>query len=89
MTRKRRGRGEGSVFQRKDRIWCGSVSAGYNAQGRRRRRYAYGKTKAEVQEKLREIQHEGIPEVTRLTVGEYLTRWLETVVKPTLAPSTY
>ena len=30
-----------------------------------------------------------MPETTRLTVGEFLTRWLESTVKPSLAPGTY
>jgi integrase len=89
MARKRRGRGEGSIYQRGDGTWCGSVSAGYNANGKRRRHTAYGKTKQEVQEKLRELQQNRIPEVPRLTVKAFLTEWLETTVKPSRAASTY
>jgi integrase len=89
MERKRRGRGEGSIFKREDGTWCASVSAGYNAAGRRRRRTVYGKTKGEVQEKLREEQLSRVPETARITVGEYLDRWLEGTVKPKLAHSTY
>lgn len=87
--RKRRGRGEGSIFKRKDGLWCASVSAGYNSTGRRRRRTVYGKTKTEVKEKLREVELEGLIETTRVTVGEFLTRWLDMSVKPSLATATY
>ena len=82
MARTRRGRGEGSVYQRADGTWCGSVSVGYDGNGKRRRRTVYGATKAEAQQKLREAQNSGAPVVPRLTVGEWLDRWLETSVKP-------
>ena len=89
--RKRRGRAEGSIFQRADGTWTASVSSGYDGAGKRRRRTVYGKTKGEVQEKLRALQNDasvGIVESGKLTVGEYLTRWLA-VIKPTVEPNTY
>ena len=51
MARKRRGYGEGSIYQRKDGKWCASMDVGFDTTGRRKRRYVYGKTKKEVQEK--------------------------------------
>jgi len=59
VTRKRRGRGEGSISQRPDGVWEGSVSLGYDGEGKRRRKTVYGKIKAEVQDKLRELQNSG------------------------------
>lgn len=52
MARKRRGRREGGIYQRADGLWVASVSLGYSPTGKRRRKVVYGKTKAEVQEKL-------------------------------------
>jgi len=88
MTRKRRGRGEGSIYRRRDGRWCACLSGGYNAKGKRRRRIVYGATKQEVQAKLVKAHATGIPETTKLTVGEFLSRWLKTTVEPSLAAST-
>jgi len=92
MARKRRGRGEGSVYKRSDGIWTGSVSVGYHADGKRRRVVAYGATKREVQENLRELQSHQIdrtPEAKKITVAEFLIRWLETTAKPNVAATTH
>ncbi len=92
MPRKRRGRGEGSIFKRADGTWVGSLSAGYDAKGKRRRRTVYGKAKAEVQEKLRVASTEianGAPIKTcRLTVADHLVRWLDVVKRPKVEYST-
>jgi len=69
----RRGKGEGSIYQRKDGRWVGSVNLGYDA-GKRRRKTVYGATRGEVQEKLKTLlrdQQQGLPLQTseRLTVG--------------------
>lgn len=78
---KRRGRGEGSIFRRKDGTWCGIFDVGIDERGRRRRRSVYGATKAEVLEKLTRLRAQALsgdlanPE--RVTVGAFLTRWLE------------
>jgi hypothetical protein len=42
MSRKRRGRGEGSIFERADGVWVGSVSLGYDTNGKRLRKTVYG-----------------------------------------------
>lgn len=90
MPRTRRGRGEGSIYQRADGVWCASVSAGYAADGRRRRRTVYGATKGEVQDKLRQCHVTGVvQEARRLRVGDYLDRWLENTARPTLARGTH
>src|SRR5579859_6966915 len=49
----RRGKGEGSIFQRSDGRWCAQVSDGYGPSGRKRS-YVYGKTRVEVARKLTE-----------------------------------
>ena len=90
-TRKRRGRGEGAIFQRQDGLWVTSISLGYNDKGKRRRRTIYGKSKVEVQGKLRHLQGSVGAEAydtNRLTVGRYLEQWLA-VVKPSVEPNTY
>lgn len=93
MARKRRGREEGSIYQRADGLWSACISLGYDDKGKRKRRVVYGKTKAEVQEKLRELQNLAasgqLTEASKLKLGEYLDRWLEDVIRPTRTPNTY
>jgi integrase len=92
MSRKRRGRGEGGVYQRADGQWVGSVSLGYNAAGKRKRLVAYGASKSEAQTNLRRLQNDAAAGVdvkaARLTLGDWLQRWLA-LVKPTVEPNTY
>lgn len=88
----KRGNGEGSVHQRKDGRWAASIDMGYR-QGKRHRKHFLGWTRAEVVSKLDEAMakhKKGInidPE--RISVGDYLTRWLEESAKPTIRPATY
>jgi integrase len=94
VARKRRGRTEGSIYYREaDGQWVGSVSLGYDGNGKRKRRVVYGASKQEVQEKLRQLQTESLAgtlsDVGRLTVGEYLQRWLENTAKNKVRPTTY
>lgn len=94
MARKRRGRGEGAIYFRKDRgDWCTQVSLGYDAEGRRIRRTLYGKTKREVQEKLLELQRDalqGLPiKPEKLTVAQHFDDWLRAKRPPALRPTTY
>lgn len=89
----RRGRGEGSIFRRRDGMWAGTVSVGYNERGRRLRRWVYGATKAEALEKMTRLHHAALTgtlgDPTRLTVATYLQRWLEDAARPKIRPTTY
>ena len=89
MPRKRRGRGEGSVFQRADGLWATSITNGYAADGKRRRRTLYGATKAEVLEKLRDPSNAPavVTQPANRTMGELLAAWLDSK-RPTLSRST-
>ncbi len=84
----RRGRGEGSVFQRADGLWSGSISLGVDANGRRVRRTCYAASKAEVLAKLNGIRADvagGVLEPTKTTLAKYLDQWLGDItneVKP-------
>lgn len=80
---KRRGRHEGTIFQRQDGRWSGALDLGWE-QGRRHRKSFYGATRAEVREKLTralsEVQRGGAVDLDgRVTVGQYLDHWLSTV----------
>src|SRR6516165_10218614 len=89
MARKRRGRGEGSVYQEPDGRWTGVISFGYTSDGKRRRKKVHGATKQEVLDKLKKLpgQQTGVP--CKLTVGEFLTRWLENTAREKVGPTTY
>ena len=81
----RRGRNEGAIYQTKNGQWRGSVPIEeYNlSQGRQRRKYFRGRTRAEVARKvaraLADMQR-GLPQGSaseRMTVGSWLEHWLE------------
>lgn len=81
----RRGRGEGSIYRRKDGRWVGQ----YEVNGKRR--YVYGRTRKEVAEKLNKVLAERdaglIFDAKNMSVGDYLDRWLDTI-RGTLALNT-
>lgn len=83
----KRANSEGSIYRRQDGRWCASVTL---ADGRRRS--FYGKTRAEVGQKLilaLKAQQDGMPiPGDRLTVGHYLQQWLESA-RPSLRPRTW
>jgi integrase len=94
MARKRRGRGEGAIYQRADGLWTASINLGIDGNGKRRRRTVYGRTKQEAQQKLRELQNladagHAIEPTERQTLGRFLTRWLEDAVRISRSPNTY
>jgi integrase len=91
---KRRGNGEGSITKRKDGKWQGSVLIGYDLEtGRPKRKYFYGRTRKEVQEKINEValkvQAGTYREPSKLTVAEWFTTWLNDYMKPSLRPTTW
>jgi integrase len=74
----RRGNGEGTITRRKDRRWEGKYTV-YTAEGPKRRAL-YGKTRKEVADKLAKALADRASGYTfdaeKMTVGEYLDRWL-------------
>jgi integrase len=89
---KRRGRGDGGIYQRKDGCWEGRIGLGW-VDGKRKRKSVFGETQAEVQTKIRTMltdRDKGLlPADYRLTVGVYLNHWLEHTAKPKLRYSSY
>ena len=89
---KRRGKGEGGIYQREsDGRWCANIDLGF-VGGKRRRKVIYGETRKDVADKLKALHSEqaaGKTIVTeRQTVGQYLDRWLETSIQPHRRPKT-
>ncbi len=94
MAKARRGRGEASVFQREsDGLWVGTLSLGYDANGKRIRKTVYAPTKSETTGKLRKIQNEfdagRLVDAEELTTKEYLTRWLANTAKESIGDGTW
>ncbi|MFO1002250.1 MAG: tyrosine-type recombinase/integrase [Planctomycetaceae bacterium] len=77
----KRGTGEGTVFKRVDGRWVGSVSLGFDQNGKRIRKVVYGKTQKEVNDKLDNLKqqrkHGAKSIVGKDTVEGYLQRWLD------------
>src|SRR5260221_1504729 len=85
----KRGNGEGSIYQRKeDNKWVGSITLGNH-----KRKVLYGKTRKEVQEKMKVALHEQqqgtLITAPQQTIKSYLEQWLEDVHKPSIRISTY
>lgn len=80
------------MFERADGQWVGSVSLGYAADGKRKRKTVYGATKGEVLAKLDALRASArvgnLPHVGSLTVGQLLSRWVESS-KPGSATRTH
>lgn len=81
-----RGKGEGSIYQRKDGRWCATLTLPGS------RKALYGATRAEVVTKLREARrlyerNRALPD-DRITVAKYLDNWL-LGVQPTLRERTW
>jgi integrase len=91
----RRGRHEGSVYLRADGRWTAVISLGIGADGKRDRKQVYGETKAAVLTKIDDERRKALlrapreMESERVTMEEYLTVWLEEIVKPTIRARTY
>lgn len=82
---KRRGNGEGAIYQREsDGKWCASVDLGI-INGKRRRKIVYGETRKEVADKLKALHRDQAAGVTlaadQQTLKQYLETWLEQRVK--------
>jgi integrase len=86
VAERRRGRGEGSIYRRKDGRWVGQYEVGGT------RRYVYGKTRKEVAGKLAKAVADGndglIFGSDNLTLARYLDRWLDSI-RGTVRESTW
>ena len=92
MTGRRRGNGEGSIYQLPSGRWRGSMFLGYR-HGKTHRKYVTRRTRGEVAAELRrllEAQRRGQLITTGgMTVGEWFAVYLDQVTKPGLRPRTF
>jgi hypothetical protein len=86
MAARRRGRGEGSIYRRKDGRWVGQCEVGG------KRRYVYGKTRKDVATRLAKAVADGneglIYDGDHLTLAQYLDRWMDSI-RGTVRESTW
>jgi integrase len=90
---KRRAKGEGSLFKRKDGTWCGKIPVGYNTNGSIKYRYVYGKTQGEVKEKVEsaksDVRNNTFVEPNRVTTQQWLDNWLNVTMKGNVKDTTW
>src|SRR5215213_10806737 len=83
---KRRGRGEGSIYRRKDGLWVAQYTVGEKS------RYIYGKTRKDVAARLNKAIAERdsgiVYDSENLKVADYLDRWLD-AIRDTLRERTW
>src|SRR5712691_4813854 len=84
----KRGRGEGTIYHRSDGRWSATLRLEYG-----RRKTVYGRTRSEVQTKLRELQRDReqgvIVGAASISVANYLARWLDEAARLKLRPKTF
>ncbi|MEV6946314.1 site-specific integrase, partial [Streptomyces sp. NPDC051172] len=86
----KRANGEGSIYPYKSGfaayVWVTTP------EGDRKRKYVYGKTRDETHEKWIKLHNEatkGPVQTRHRTVAAFLSYWLDSIVKPNLAPLSY
>ena len=89
---KRRPSGDGMVRKREDGRWEGRIVVGHKQNGEPIFRYVLAKTQKELLAKLHRdmdlYQDAQLTEDSRMTLGEYLDRWMEEYGAVTLRPNT-
>jgi integrase len=92
QKRRKRGQGEGSIYQRSDGRWTAVLSVGYQG-GKLKRKQFYGTTRKAVADQLTAAlrkQQQGLPLVGETqTIKQLLESWLENTVKTSTRPATY
>lgn len=87
----RRGAGEGSIYERADGRWAAVVDMGWR-DGKRQRKFVYGKTRREAARKLAaalKAHADGTLRTDeRITVEQFVPMWLE-AIRPTIKPRTW
>jgi integrase len=79
---KKRGKGEGTIYQRKDGLWTAQITTGINpATGKSVRKTYYGQTRSEAARKMNEglnkIQKGILETAKRETLNDWFEEWIE------------
>ena len=88
---KRRPSGDGMVRKKEDGRWEGRIVVGHKQSGEPIFRYVYGRTQKELLSKLHQsietYQDVELTEDSRITLGEWLDRWLDEYKTGTIRPA--
>lgn len=89
----RRAKGEGSIFQRKDGRWVGTVRYEDPETGEKKDKIVYGNARSEVVDKKKAFEDELkkglLPKAGKITVGKWLDTWLETYARVRVRQNTF
>ena len=89
----RRGNGEGSVYQDKNRVWHAKLTVGRYRNGKPRYKEFKGKRKADVIARLNSYRREygdlSLESGANMSFADYITRWLENVKRNEQKEATY
>lgn len=89
----KRGNGEGSIGRLPNNKWWARITLGYNDAGKPVRKAVYGATRKQVAKELAamiDARDAGrLTPLKPLTLKQLMERWLQDVVLPNRAPSTY
>ena len=93
VSKTRRANDEGSIFQRKDGRWVGNITIGYDDKGQQKKKTVYGRSQAEVSNKLFElsgrIKNNSYELVETKNFGELMSEWLLVFKKSAVSPRTF
>jgi integrase len=93
MAKKSRGNNEGSIRERKKGQWEGRVTIGRKPDGRPNRISFYGTSRQEVSNKitdaLSKLQNGTFVEPNKVTISQWLDKWMEVYQKGTISPNFY
>ena len=92
MASKTRGKGEGSIWKRRDKRWTAQLDLGW-INGRRRRKTFYGQSREEVAGLLTDAiahqRHGGPVPFGKRTVSQQMDSWLDSIRPPTVRERTW
>ena len=93
MPKNKRGQGEWSYTQRKDKLWTARKQFGKKSDGKPNIKAFYGKSITEVKRKAQEYENQLATNKTEIanktTLYEYLTNWLKTYKQISVKNTTY
>ena len=93
VNKTKRTNGEGSIFQRKDGRWVGTITIGYDEKGKQKKKSVYGKNQTDVAKKLSEIsgkiKNNSYEIIEHKTFGELMSEWLLVFKKSAVSPRTF
>jgi hypothetical protein len=94
MIRKKRGNREGTIVRRQDGRWVAAMTVGRHPEtGKLKRAWFYGRTRQEVADRRAaassDLNRGTFVAPRKLTVGQWLTTWLQEYTRPWVGAVTY